>query len=422
MASPRAIASTTFRSLRTRNYRLYFVGQGVSLIGTWMQTIALGWLVLDLSDNSGFAVGAAIALQFLPTLFLATWGGVVADRLDKRKLLIVTQTSMGAVAAVLGITVVAGVAELWLVYALIVLFGTAQAFDNPARLAFVSELVAEDDVPNAVGLNSTTFQLARVVGPALAGVVILVLGAGPCFLVNAVSFVAPIAALLMMDARALHRGEPVAREKGQIREGLRYVWHTPELRLLLGLTLVVGVFAINFPVVLPLIAKVTFDGNAGTYSVMTIAMGMLALIGGLFVAHRAEPNERFLYVAGLGFGSAIVVASLAPSLATFVFFIAFVGGFQIIFMASCNTLVQLRSNPQMRGRVLAVYLTAVLGSTPVGGPLIGWVSQQFGPRYGLGIGGVATVVATLVLCTMMTRARGATDDTEREAQTELAAA
>ena len=422
MASARALASTTFRSLRTRNYKLFFFGQGASLIGTWMQTIALGWLVLDLSDNSGFAVGFVLALQFLPTLLFGVWGGVIADRFDKRTVLVITQSVMAATAAVLGLLVVTDVITLWMVYALVLVFGTAQSVDNPARLSFVSEMVGPDDISNAVGLNSTLFQVARIVGPAVAGVLIVTVDTGPCFLINAVSYVAVIIALMAMDTRELHRGAPVSKEKGQIREGLRYVWRTAELRSLLLLTLIVGTLAINFPVVLPLIAKVTFDGNADTYSILTIAMGIPALFGGLIIAHRSNPNERLLFASGLFFGAAITVAALAPSLAAFVVLIALVGAGQIVFMSTCNTMAQLRAAPQMRGRVMAVYVMAVLGSTPIGGPLIGWISQEFGPRYGLAIGGIATFFGTLVLGGMMLRARRETDAAERERQAELAPA
>ena len=288
----------------------------------------------------------------------------------------------------LAAVVISDVVELWMVYALVLVFGSAQALDNPTRLAFVSEMVGPDDLSNAVGLNSTLFQLARIVGPAVAGVLIVLVGTGPCFLVNAVSYVAVIAALLMMDTAALHRSAPVAKEKGQIREGLRYVWRTPELRSLLLLTLIVGTLAINFPVVLPLIAKLTFNGDAGTYSVFTVAMGVPALVGGLVIAHRANPNERLLFGAGVFFGSAILVAACAPSLALFVVAIAAVGAGQIFFMATCNSMTQLRAEPHMRGRVMSVYVMAVLGSTPIGGPLVGWISQELGPRYGLAIGGV----------------------------------
>jgi MFS family permease len=422
MLSAKSLASTTFRSLRTRNYKLYFMGQSVSLIGTWAQTIAIGWLVLDLSDNSGFAVGFVLALQFLPVLLLGAWAGVLADRTDKQKLLVITQAVQAAVALALGLVVITGVVQLWMVYALVVCFGVAQALDNPTRMAFVSEMVGTNDLANAVGLNSTMFQLARILGPAVAGVLIVLIGTGPCFLLNAVSYAGVIVALLAMDRRALHRGAPIVRAKGQIREGLRYMWRNPELRSLLCLTAVVGTLAINFPVVLPLLAKITFHGNADTYSLMTIAMGVPALVGGLVVAHRANASELVLFASGLCFGAAILVSALAPSLALFVLFIAVVGGVQIIFISTCNTMVQMRADPQLRGRVISVYVMTVQGSTPIGGPLIGWISQEFGPRYGLAVGGIATIVGTLVFAGIMLRARKATDADTRDRQTGLAAA
>ena len=251
---------------------------------------------------------------------------------------------------------------------------------------------------------------------------IVLVDTGPCFILNALSYVAVIFALIAMDPSALHRGKPVAKEKGQIRAGFRYIWAKPELRSLLMLSAIVGTLVINWPVILPLIAKLTFHGGPGTYSLITMAMGIPALIGGLIVAHRSNATEHLLFVSGLCFGGAIVAASLAPSLVLFVLFIATVGGIQIVFMSTCNTMAQLRADPQMRGRVMSVYVITILGSTPIGGPLVGFISQQWGPRYGLGLGGVATFFGTLVLGGMMLRARKATDAADREQQTELATA
>jgi MFS family permease len=404
MATARGIASTTFRSLRTRNYRLFFVGQGISLCGTWMQTIALGWLVLHLSHNSGVAIGAVIALQFVPTLFFGAWGGVLADRFDKRVLLILTAITMGCAAATLAVLTLTGVIELWMVFGIVLVQGFAQAIDNPARLSFVSEMTGPADLPNAVGLNSALFQVARIVGPAFAGVIIVLVGTGLCFALNALSFVAVIGALLLMDASVLHRQAPLPRAKGQIREGLRYIRETPELRSILLMTAVVGTLAINYPVVLPLIAKLTFHGNAATYSWMTVSMGVGALIGALVVAHRQRPTGRLVVISGLGFGAAILVASFAPTLALFVFFVSFVGAGQITFLATCQSTVQLEAEPSKRGRVMAVYAITVLGSTPIGGPLVGLISEEFGPRYGLAIGGVAAIAITLVFARTLLRA------------------
>ncbi len=395
----------TFESLHIRNFRLFFVGQLISQCGTWMQTIALGWLVLHLSHNSGFAIGLAIALQFIPTLLFGVWGGVIADRFDKRSVLFVTQAAMAAVAVLLAVVDLTNVVQLWMLYAIVFVFGLALAVDNPTRQSFVPELVPPEDLPNAVGLSSAIFQVARILGPALGGVLIVAVGTGVCFALNAVSFVFIVAALLMMRTGELYRGAPLGREKGQVREGLRYVWHTPELRSTLLLTLIVGTFAINSPVVLPLLAKITFGGNAEVYSWMTIAMGAGAVFGALFVANKAYARGSLLFATGMAFGVSMLVASFAPSLGLFIALLLVVGAGQISFLATCNSLLQLRSDPVMRGRVMAVYTITLLGSTPIGGPLVGWVSEVFGPRWGFALGGIATIVGVLAFGTAFVRAR-----------------
>jgi len=395
----------TFESMRIRNFRLFFTGQLISQGGTWMQTIALAWVVLHLSHNSGFAIGLVIALQFIPTLLFGVWGGVIADRFDKRNVLLVTQAAMAVVAVLLAVVDLTGVVQLWMLYALVFALGMALAVDNPTRQSFVSELVPPADLPNAIGLSSAIFQLARVLGPALAGVLIVAVGTGVCFVLNAVSFIFIIAALLMMRTSELHRDAPLGREKGQLREGLQYVWRTPELRWILLLTLVVGTFAINSPVVLPLLAKITFDGNAEAYSWMSIAMGAGAIFGALFAANRSDTRGNVLFMTGMAFGVAICVASFAPTLAIFIALLVLVGAGQISFLAVCNSLLQVISDPAMRGRVMAVYTITLLGTTPVGGPLIGWISQQFGPRWGFAVGGIATVAGVFVFGTAFKRAR-----------------
>ena len=395
----------TFESLHIRNFRLFFAGQLISQCGTWMQTIALGWLVLHLSHNSGFAIGLVIALQFIPTLLFGVWGGVIADRFDKRSVLFVTQAAMAAVAVLLAVVDLTNVVQLWMIYTIVFVYGLALAVDNPTRQSFVPELVPPQDLPNAVALSSAIFQVARIVGPALGGVLIVAVGTGVCFALNAVSFVFIVAALLMMRPGELHREAPLGREKGQVREGLRYVWHTPELRSTLLLTLIVGTFAINSPVVLPLLAKITFGGNAEVYSWMTIAMGTGAVFGALFVASRAHARGTLLFATGMAFGVSMCVASAAPSLGLFIALLLAVGAGQISFLATCNSLLQLRSDPVMRGRVMAVYTIALLGSTPIGGPLVGWVSEEFGPRWGFALGGIATIVGVLAFGTAFVRAR-----------------
>lgn len=394
----------TFRSLHVRNFRLFFAGQLISQCGTWMQTIALGWLVLQLSHNSGFAVGLVLALQFIPTLLFGAWGGVIADRFDKRTVLFYTQFAMAAVAVLLAAVDITGVVQLWMIYVIVFAFGMALAVDNPTRQSIVPELVSSSELPNAIGLSSAVFQLARILGPALAGVLIVAVGTGVCFALNAVSFVFIIAALLMMRPADLNREAPLGREKGQLRDGLHYVWRTPELRSLLLLTLVVGIFAINSPVVLPLLAKITFGGNAAVYSWLTIAMGAGAMFGALCVANVTQARGRLLFATGMTFGVAICVASLAPTLGLFIALLVIVGAGQISFLATCNSLLQLISDPTMRGRVMAVYTITLLGTTPIGGPLIGWVSEQFGPRWGFAIGGIATIVGVLVFGTAFMRA------------------
>jgi MFS family permease len=388
-----------------RNFRLFFTGQLISQGGTWMQTIALNWLVLHLSDNNGFLVGLAIALQFTPTLLFGVWGGAIADRFDKRKVLLCTQVAMACVAVALAVVDLTGIVQLWMLYVLVFTYGMALAVDNPTRQSFVSELVPPADLPNAIGLSSAIFQLARVLGPALAGVLILAGGTGICFVLNAVSFTFVIGALLMMRPEELHRSAPLGREKGQLKEGLQYIWHTAELRWILLLMLVVGTFAINSPVVLPLLAKVTFSSGPEAYSWMSIAMGAGAMVGALFAANRADVRGRLLYTTGMVFGIAILVASLAPTLGLFIAMLVVVGGGQIAFLATTNSALQLISDPSMRGRVMAVYTITLLGTTPIGGPMVGWISDAFGPRWGFAVGGVATVIGVLVFGTAFVNAR-----------------
>ncbi len=397
----------TFQSMHVRNFRLFFTGQLISQGGTWMQTIALNWLVLHLSHNNGFLVGLAIALQFLPTLLFGVWGGAIADRFDKRKVLLCTQSAMAAVAVMLAVVDLSGIVQLWMLYVLVFTYGLALAVDNPTRQSFVSELVPASDLPNAIGLSSAIFQLARVLGPALAGVLIIAGGTGVCFVLNAVSFGFVIAALLMMRPEELHRGAPLGREKGQLRDGLRYIWHTAELRWILLLMLVVGMFAINSPVVLPLLAKITFQSGPEVYSWMSIAMGAGAMFGALFAANRSDVRGRLLYSTGMVFGVAICVTSFAPTLGLFIAMLVLVGAGQIAFLAVTNSALQLLSDPTMRGRVMAVYTITLLGTTPIGGPLVGWISDAFGPRWGFAVGGIATVIGVLVFGTAFVRARAA---------------
>ena len=389
----RARFEATFRSLRVRNYRLFFLGQIVSVSGTWMQIVALGWLVLDLSDGSALAVGVVTALQQVPMLLLGAWGGVIADRFSKRRILVVTQAVSAGTSLALGVLAITGHATLVNVGALALLTGCATVVDLPTRQVFLSELVDTDDLINAVGLNSAVFNGARIVGPAGAGVLLLTVGAGWCFVLNGVSFLAVIVALLAMRPDELRRSPLVARAKGQVRAGLVYIVRTPELRANLVLMTVVGTLSINFPVVLPLLAKETFGGDAGTYSLFTVAMGLGALVGALQAAGRRAVNERLLVRAAIGFGVMSCVAAVAPNLGGLLPILVVMGAVNITLFATSNTLLQLRSDPAMRGRVLAVRGVTVLGTTPIGAPATGWICDTFGPRWGLAVGGFAGLAA-----------------------------
>ena len=300
--------SSTFQSLHVRNYRLLYFGQAVSQCGTWMQTIALSWLVLDLSHQSGVAVGFAVALQYLPTLLLVVYAGTLADRLDKRKLLVATDSTMAIFATLLLVLDLTGVVQLWMIYVVVFAYGIAFALDSPTRQAFVPELVPAADLPNAIGLNSASTQLARVLGPAVGGLVVVTVGTSACFGLNALSYLCVIVTYLLMRPSELHRGTRVTREPRQIRDGLQYMWRTKELRVTLLVLVVVGTFAINSPVILPLMARTVFGGDAEVFSWMTIGMGTGALVGALVWARRPRPRGDVLLLAGLGYGAAIVVA------------------------------------------------------------------------------------------------------------------
>jgi MFS family permease len=396
MTKVRAAWNQTFHSLRIRNYRLYFVAQLISVSGTWMQTVAQAWLVLHLT-GSGVDLGIVVGLQFLPMLLFGPFGGLVADRVNKRRLLYLTQTAGGILALVLGILVVSHLVQLWQVYLLATLLGMVNVFDNPTRQTFVMEMVGRDELPNAVSLNTVVMNTSRVVGPAIGGVVITVFGLGICFFVNAASYIAVIVGLSMMRSKELHPTQRVVRAKGQIRQGFRYVWRTPSLRNTLLAVAVIGIFAYNFTVTLALLAKVTFHGGVGTYSLLTSCMGIGAVVGGLFAAHRARPTPRLLQVLALVFGGLLAAVALAPTLISAAALIVLMGAASIGFIATANASLQLASEPAMRGRVMALYAMAFLGTTPIGAPLVGAIAQWTSPRIALLIGAVATVVAAGLL-------------------------
>ncbi len=396
MTAARAAIHRTFGSLRTRNYRLYFIAQLISVSGTWMQSVAQAWLVLHLS-GSGVDLGIVVGLQFLPMLLFGPVGGLVADWVNKRRLLYFTQTAGAVLALVLGSLVVSDMVQLWQVYLLAVLLGVVNVFDNPARQTFVMEMVGRDDLPNAVSLNTVVMNASRVVGPAIGGVVIVVFGLGVCFFVNAVSYVAVLIGLSMMRSAELHPTGEVVRAKGQIRDGFRYVWRTPALRNTLLAVAIIGIFAYNFTVTLALLAKDTFHGGAGAYSLLTACMGIGAVVGGLIAAHRSRPTPHLLQVLALVFGGLLAAVALAPTLAIAAVCIVFMGAASIGFIATANANLQLGADPAMRGRVMALYAMGFLGSTPIGAPLVGAIAEWTNPRVALLCGAVATVVAAGLL-------------------------
>ncbi len=383
----------TFRSMSVRNYRLYFVGQLISTSGTWMQSIAQAWLVLQLT-GSGVALGVTVALQFTPVLLAGAWGGVIADRVDKRRLLVGTQAAAGLLALVLGMVTALGVVQLWMIYGLALALGAVNAVDNPARRAFVVEMVGAEHLSNAVSLSSAMFMAARVVGPAIAGLIIASVGVSWCFFANGLSYVAAVLAFVLMRRDEFFAVDPVPKRKGQLREGLRYAWSTPALRLPLLLTAVIGTLAFNFQVVLPLISTQAFHGGAGTLGALYALMSVGSVVGALVTAHEARATRRFLLGSALAFGVSLIVAAMAPTLALEMLVLVAVGAASIAFTAMANGVLQTECAPEMRGRVMALFTVAFLGSTPIGGPIIGWLSQLLGPRAGLWVGGVATLAVT----------------------------
>jgi len=385
------VAGSTFGSLRVRNYRLYFVGQVVSVSGSWMQRVAQSWLVLHLT-GSGVALGLVAALQFLPMLVLGAWGGVVADRVDKRRLLMLTQAGMGFLALALGAVTLTGAVRLWMVYLLALLLGLITAVDNPARQSFVMEMVGRAQVTNAVSLNSAVFTGARVIGPAIAGILISLVGTGWCFVVNALSFGAVVLALVAMDPAQLQRPTAVARRPGQLVEGLRFVWSRPDVRLPLAVLGVVGTLALNWTVILPLLARNTFHGGAATYGLLFAMLGLGSLAGALFTASRREPSAGLLLWSLAAFGVLMLAAAMAPTLPLEVAALIPTGLAALAFQTTANSLIQLRSDPALRGRVMAMYSVVFIGTTPIGAPIVGWVAQQAGPRAALVLGSAAILV------------------------------
>ena len=389
-AAPPGLLRRTFRALRLYNYRLFFVSQVVSMSGTWMQSVAQAWLVLQIT-GSGVDLGITVGLQFGPVLVLGAWAGALADRIDKRRLLMATQTAAALFALILAALTFADVVTIWMIWVLAGLTGVAVALDLPSRQSFVFEMVGPDDLANAVGLNAVIINSSRIVGPAIGGLLIAAVGVASCFLFNAVSFIAVIVALAMMRTAELRPSKPVRRRPGQVREGLRYVWRTPELRIPLAMLAVVSTLAYNYSVVLPLLTKDVYGRGGGAYGALSAAMGVGALAGALLMASRARPSRRLLVTSAFAFGVVTVLLAFAPSHLWGMALLVPMGAAGVLFISTVNSLLQLNADDAMRGRVMALWAVVFLGSTPIGGPLTGLIVRGFGVRAAVAVGGVAAL-------------------------------
>jgi MFS family permease len=388
----RQISRETFSSLHVRNYRLYYIGQIISTSGTFMQSVAQAWLVLKLT-NSGTALGLTTALQYLPILILGPYGGVIADRISKRKILFFTQSISGILALILGVLVATSLVKVWMVYVLAFCLGITTVFDNPTRQTFYIEMVGPDNLRNAVTLYSTLVNLARIIGPAIAAGLIAVFGLAPCFIINGFSYFAVVIMLGMMNTGELVVTPPLPSAKGQLQEGLKYVLSTPVIGYSLLMMALIGTLTFEFQVSLPLIAQFTFKGDASSYAFLSAAMGFGASIGGIFFASRKGILPFKLVSASLLFGLTVLGAAFMPSLLLSGLVMVLVGIASINFSSLGNSLLQLESSPQMRGRVMSFWTMAFLGTTTFGGPIVGWVAEIAGARWGLAIGGLAALVA-----------------------------
>jgi MFS family permease len=401
---------STFRALVIRNYRLFAAGSLVSNVGTWMQRVAQDWLILVLTDSPA-ALGITTGLQFLPILLFSPYAGVVGDMFAKRRVIAVTQTAMGLAAAVLGLLAVTGAVQPWHVYVLAFLFGTGTAFDGPNRQAFVSEMVGPDHVSNAVGLNSASFNLARIIGPAVAGGLIAWFGSGAyatgwVILLNAVSYGAVIVSLLRMRAADLHTPEPVARAKGMVRDGLRYVRSRSDVMLILAIVFCAGTFGLNFQMTMAIMATQVYGKGADEYGVLGSVMAVGSLGGALLAARRRRIRQRLVIGAAIVFALVEIVAGLMPTYLAFMIVLPLCGLSALTMITAANTYVQLAVDPQIRGRVMALYMAIFMGGTPLGAPILGWVAEAFGGRWTLIGGGLLTLLGTLLATAVFTRRNG----------------
>jgi MFS family permease len=395
-----------FSSLRTRNYRLFAAGQVVSNTGSWMQRVAQDWLVLQLTHGSGTALGITTGLQFFPMLF-SMWGGMVADRYPKRRILMATQAAMGGLALILGVLALTGTVAIWHVYALALLLGVITMVDNPTRQSFAVEMVGRDGMANAIALNSAVFNLARIAGPAVAGLVIAVLGTPAAFLVNAASYAAVLAGLKLMRPGELHTVPRAPRAKGQLREAAGYVWSRPDLRLLMVLVFFVATFGMNFQVTNALMATQVYHTGAGAFGLASTAFAVGALGGALLAARRGKPSLAWLLVMSLAFSLTEIAGSLMPDFVLFLILLIPTGLTLLSFSTAANSVTQLSTTAAMRGRVMGLYMLVFLGGTPLGGPLAGWIAEAAGPRAATLAGGAIALVSTMVVTVLLAHAHGA---------------
>jgi MFS family permease len=396
--------SGIFRSLGIFNYRVWAAGALVSNVGTWMQRTAQDWLVLtELTDHNASAVGIVMALQFGPQLLLLPWTGFAADHFNQRRLLMATQAAMGVLSLGLGVLTVAGLVQLWHVYVFAFLFGCAAAFDAPVRQTFVSELVGDADLPNAVALNSASFNAARMLGPAVAGLVILSIGCGWAFLINGASFVAVLVSLCLLRVESLHSRARAPRAKGSFAKGLRYVWRRPDLRAILVMLFLIGTFGLNFPIFISTMAVSVFHADAAGYGLLSSIMAVGTMSGALLAAGSERPQFRSLLFGAAIFGFGCTLAALAPAYWVFACALVIIGVSTLTLTNGTNSLMQLSTEPDMRGRVMAIRVAIALGGTPVGAPIVGWVADHFGPRWALAVGAASGVAAAIVALAYLRR-------------------
>ena len=395
MDSVRAFHRRTFASLSIRNYRLYAIGQGISASGSWMQSVAQGLLVLKLT-GSGSALGLVSALQAVPVLILGPWGGVIADRFPKRHILYATQTAGGVLSLTMGVLVIGDVIQLWMVYLMGLLLGFIRVFDLPAQQTFVREMVGTEHLTNAISLTATLGNLARVIGPTIAGILVATVGLGACFIIDGVSYFVVILILALMRVSELQPAPQVSRAKGQLIEGFHYVRSSPVLSNLLLMMAIVGMLTYEFSVILPLLSEFTLGTGSGGYAALTAAMGAGSVVGGLYTAGRRNGTPRKLAISSVFFGLSVLLVAVAPTLFFAVAAMLIVGFFSINFTSIGNVALQMEARPDMQGRVMALYSVAFLGTTPIGGPLQGWIGEHAGARWSLVIGGSAALLAALL--------------------------